>query len=193
MTRRRSLLAGLLGLAGAGKAAQAASPEKAALHVPIVFVQQDSVQSFPPTGDGVRVGTVTGQINGTSITNSQFLAVPPPEFQADDLCAVTDLDGDQILFRVQVTGRFLEAFGDSARPSGIVFGLGGPYTGTYEVLKATGKYGYLVGRKFPCKGVGSNPAKGNQPGTVYCEVYSDRFDDRPMGNSGDLRSGFGVY
>lgn len=180
MRKRRQMLAGLLGLAGFSKAAEAARGDNEALRTRVIFAQQDNVLSFPPTGDGVRVGTVTGIISGTSITNFQFLPVPPPEFRADDLCAVSDLDGDQILFRVRVVGRFLEAFGDASLPSGIVFGLGGPYTGTYEVIRATGKYGYLVGRKFPCKGLGSNPAKGNLLGTVYVEVYSDQFGNRPI-------------
>ncbi|MEX2260647.1 MAG: hypothetical protein WD696_01785 [Bryobacteraceae bacterium] len=184
MQKRRKMLATLLGGLGLSKAASAASADNAgpknAWAPGLLFIQQDNVLSFPPTGDGVRVGTATGRLAGSTITNFQFLPVPPPEFQADDLVVITDSEGDQILFRARVTGRFLAPFGEASLPNGNVFGLGGPFSGTYEVTKATGKYGYLVGRKFPCKGIGSNPAKGNFLGTVYVEVYLDRFDDRPI-------------
>ena len=178
MTKRRNILASFLGLAGLSRAAE--SEDQKALNAPVIMKIQDSVLSFPVTGDGVRAGTVTGVINGTTITNFQFLPVPPPVFQADDLCVVSDIDGDQLFFRVRVTGRFLEAFGDASLPSGIVSGVGGPFSGTYEVTKATGKYSYLVGRKFPCKGIGSNPAKGNAFGTVFVEVYSDALVPEPL-------------
>lgn len=182
MTKRRNMLAGLLGFAGLSKAASEEGERnvRPGRGPSLLFVQQDQVLAFPPTGDGVRVGTATGRLNGTTITNFQFLPVPPPVFQADDLVNLNDSDGDQILFRAKVTGRFLAPFGDASRPNGIVFGLGGPFTGTYEVIQANGKYVYLIGRSFPCKGLGSNPAKPGFLGTVYVEVYSDRFDDRPV-------------
>ncbi|MGH9722110.1 MAG: hypothetical protein ACRD8O_18025 [Bryobacteraceae bacterium] len=181
MHKRRNILGALLGAVGLGKAAKAADGDQNAsgernLDVPILFRTLDEVLIFPPTGDGVRTGTAVGIISGVTTTNFQFLAVPPPEFKADDLVAITDVDGDQILFRAQVTGRFLAPFGDPTR--GPVAGLGGPYAGTYEVLRATGKFGYLVGRKFPCKGLGMNPARQGFLGSVYTEVYTDRFDSR---------------
>lgn len=181
MQKRRNILAGLLGFAGVSKAASTAARgdgnRKDLFSPAVLFVGQDNVLAFPPTGDGVRVGTAVGKLSGTTITNFQFLPVAPPAFAADDLVALSDSEGDQILFRARVNGRFLPAFGDATLPNGIVFGLGGPFTGTYEVIKASGKYGYLVGRKFPCRGIGSNPAKPGFLGTVYVEVYSDRFEE----------------
>lgn len=184
MQKRRNILAGLLGFAGLSKAASSSEGgegnRKDLFSPAVLFVSQDNVLAFPATGDGVRVGTATGRLAGTTITNFQFLPVPPPAFGADDLVVLSDPEGDQILFRARVTGRFLAPFGEATLPNGIVFGLGGPFTGTYEVIKASGKYGYLVGRKFPCRGLGSNPAKPGFLGTVYVEVYSDRFDNRPI-------------
>jgi hypothetical protein len=184
MENRRMLLGkmgGLLGLAGVASAetAPSAKADKTpANRAGLIFVQQDTVLSFPPTGDGVRVGTATGRINATTITNFQFLPVPPPVFQADDLVMLSDLDGDQVVFRAQVTGRFLAPpLSVPNNPNGNLFSVGGPFTGTYEAIQASGKYGYLIGRKFPCKGLGSNPAKGGFLGTVLVEVYSDRFED----------------
>jgi hypothetical protein len=183
MQNRRSLLGSLLAMAGLGakRQAKAATPVDAGNQLGLLFIQQDNVLSFPPTGDGVRVGTATGRLNGTTIQNFQFLPVPPPAFQADDLCLLSDIDGDQIIFRAQVTGRFLAPpLSLANNPLGNLFAAGGPFTGTYTVVAANGKYSYLMGRVFPCKGLGSNPAKGNFLGTVYVEVYLDRFDDRPI-------------
>jgi len=183
MQNRRTILGGLLGIVGLGskEKVSAATPINAVNQQGLLFIQQDDVLSFPPTGDGVRAGTATGRLNGTTITNFQFLPVPPPVFQADDLVMISDIDGDQIIFRAQVTGRFLAPpLAIANHPLGNLFSVGGPFTGTYEVLNANGKYGYLIGRKFPCKGLGSNPAKGTALGSVYVEVYLDRFDDRPI-------------
>jgi hypothetical protein len=56
-----------------------------------------------------------------------------------------------------------------------LIGLAGVFTGTYEVVDATGKYKGLLGRKFPCKGMASNVVRGTlQPfGGSYTEVYED--------------------
>lgn len=143
----------------------------------LLFIHQDVVTDFPATGDGVRTGTFRGAISGTATTNFQFLPIPPPEFAADDLCLLVDPEGDQILFRVQVQGRFIVPVqGPSEDPRKDIVAFGGPYTGIYEVVEATGKYQSLVGRKFPCKGVGTTPAKNPAIGSVYAEVYSDQFD-----------------
>ncbi|MCU1300661.1 MAG: hypothetical protein JWQ87_945 [Candidatus Sulfotelmatobacter sp.] len=177
MHKRRTILSAILGAFSAPGTAMELS--ETAAHR-LLFIQQDNVVSFPPTGDGVRVGTATGRINGTTIENFQFLPVPPPRFEANDLLVVTDVDGDQLLFLVNIAGHFLptsSAGGIGNFPSGTgqgnIFGLGGPFTGTYQVTGATGKYVLLINRKFPCRGVASNPAKGNFLGTVYVEVFSD--------------------
>ncbi len=143
----------------------------------LLFIHQDVVTSFPATGDGVRSGTMRGAISGSTTTNFQFLAVPPPEFASDDWTLLTDPDGDQILFRVQVAGRFLvflEAPANDSRRH--LNQVGGPFTGIYEVVEATGKYQGFVGRKFPCKGIGTLPAKNQAIGSVYAEIYSDEFE-----------------
>lgn len=143
----------------------------------LLFIHQDVVTSFPPTGDGVRTGTFRGALSGTATTNFQFLPVPPPNFAADDLTLFTDVDGDQILFRVQVQGRFiLPLEGPETDPRKDIILFGGPYSGIYEVVEGTGKYLFLVGRKFPCKGIGTTPAKNPAIGSVYAEVYSDQFN-----------------
>lgn len=182
-SRRTVLLALLVLVAGtalwaaAGRRDNGIDPEPNLGASPqILFIHQDVVTDFPATGDGVRTGTFRGALSGTATTNFQFLAVPPPAFAADDLTLFTDVEGDQILFRVQVEGRFLVHLeGPQTDPRKTINLFGGPYTGIYEVLEATGKYRYLVGRKFPCKGVGTTPAKHPAIGSVYAEVYNDVF------------------
>jgi hypothetical protein len=183
MFSRRTVLLALLVLV-AGTALWAASGRDSkidlepnmALAPQILFIHQDMVTDFPPTGDGVRTGTMRGVLSGTATTNFQFLAVPPPEFAADDLTLFTDVEGDQIVFRVQVQGRFLVHLeGPEADPRKTINLFGGPYTGIYEVIEATGKYRYLIGRKLPCKGVGTTPAKNPALGSVYAEIYNDTF------------------
>lgn len=148
----------------------------------LLFIHQDSVTSFSATGEGVRIGTMRGAISGVATTNFQFLPLPPPDFKADDLTLLTDTEGDQILFRVQVSGRFLQHLtGPETDPAGNpnrrkMVEFGGPYTGIYEVIQATGKFQSLIGRKFPCKGVGITPAKNPAIGGVYAEIYEDRFE-----------------
>lgn len=141
---------------------------------PLIFTQRDSVLSFNANGSGVRVGTVTGLLNGQITTNFQFAAVAPPAFSATDQALFTDLDGDQMLFTTTQSGRFLFSIAPDA-PAGAVGGTGGPYTGVYTVTKASGKYATFVGRKFPCRGIAMNPAVQGLTGTVLVEVYSDRF------------------
>ena len=159
-------------------ARSAVDPEPNMLQSPrLLFIHQDVVTSFPASGDGVRSGTMRGAISGSCTTNFQFLAVPPPDFASDDWTLLIDPDGDQILFRVQVTGHFLvflQAPADDPRHE--LNQVGGPFSGVYEVVEATGKYQGLIGHKFPCKGIGTLPAKNPAIGSVYAEVYSDEFD-----------------
>ncbi|MEM7353810.1 MAG: hypothetical protein AAF657_23625 [Acidobacteriota bacterium] len=149
----------------------------------LLFVQQDAVTSFPnlPAGesDGVRVGTVKGEISGTVTVNFRFdLSVPPPDFAADDRALVVDPDGDQILFRVQVTGQFIPFLTDPdpTRPADFNQ-LSGPFIGTYEVIQATGKYSDLVGEQYLARGLGVTPAQNPDIGAVYTEVFFDEDDD----------------
>src|SRR5207244_5787740 len=80
----------------------------------VLFTQQDVVTVFapPPPGSpfGVRVGTVTGAINGTITVNTLLIPAPPgATFTGDDRALVIDTDGDQILFNVSSNGVFIQA------------------------------------------------------------------------------------
>ena len=108
------------------------------------------------------MGTVTGEISGTSIVDFQYTPTSPFTFNFDNKVVITDLDGDQLRIRNQGTGEFIAPIDPS------VFGIGGPLVGTYEVLNGTGKYSSWVGEIFFCRAVVSNPAGGL--GTVYVEV-----------------------
>jgi hypothetical protein len=146
----------------------------------LLAIQQDAVTQFLATGEGVRVGTMRGTFSGVVTQNFQFLAVPPPDFKADDLILLVDNDGDQMLFRAQVTGRFLSFLtGPTPDPAGNpnrkkLVEFGGPFTGIYEVIQGTGKFQGYIGRKFPCKGLGITPAKNQAIGFGYTEIYDDK-------------------
>ncbi|MFN0169051.1 MAG: hypothetical protein ACKV22_21710 [Bryobacteraceae bacterium] len=183
MTKRRNLLAGMLGAAGlsqAGTAKEALSAGEAEARrgsgLPILFTHRDTVVDFNPvTGIGTHVGTVEGRIKGVALTNFQFIPTSQTEIRFDNRCLITDMEGDQLLFRVVGTGKFIvPPLGDSS-PLGSLMGLGGPLTATYECTNASGKYAFLVGRKFGARELAANPARP-LPGQVYVEVYADRFD-----------------
>jgi hypothetical protein len=136
----------------------------------VLFTQSDRVTAFNPnTGAGQQVGTVTGKIAGTSIVNFQF--IPDADFIHNfkitfvNIVVLTDLDGDQIKFINQGSGRFIGPIDPG------VFGTGGPLTGTYQALDGTGKYRSWIGKKFPYRAVASNSPTAL--GTVYVEVYSN--------------------
>ena len=143
----------------------------------LLFIQQDQVTLFPPNGAGIREGTVRGAINGSSITNFQFVPTGPTTFTSDELSLFADSDGDQILFHVTIDGRFevpLKGDVDENFPGrenlALVVGL---FSGMYEVVKATGKYQTFLGRKFPTKGLAMTPARNPAIGTVYMEIFKD--------------------
>ena len=155
----------------------------------ILFILQDKVTRFdpPPSGAGVQVGTATGKINGVSITNFKFDFSNFPAFTFNNRLGITDTDGDQIIFRVIGGGAFGPPLvdptipGDATAPQAQVLGgLGGPVSGTYEVIATSGKYSkqFKVGEKYPFKAVGYNPnpaAVGLDPfGATYVEVYNQR-------------------
>jgi hypothetical protein len=157
----------------------------------LLLIQEDKVVAFDPfTGIGAQTGTVKGAIRGTSIVNFQFQITTFPEFTFNNRVGITDLDGDQIIFRNVGTGRFLypplqdptlapgeapfQVFGDGGPGTGI----GGPLVGTYEVVATTGKFirQFPIGKVFRYRAVAYNPSvPPTAPGTtgsVYVEVYS---------------------
>lgn len=153
---------------------------------PLLLVQEDKVVTFDPiTGIGAQTGTVSGAIRGTSIVNFQFQITAFPDFTFNNRVGITDLDGDQIIFKNVGTGRFVfPPLSDPTLAPGEapfqVFGngIGGPLTGTYEVVATTGKFirQFPIGRVFPYRGIAYNPSvPPTAPGTtgsVYVEVYS---------------------
>src|ERR1700730_13056199 len=148
MQQRRSMLKALLGLGGLSQVAgKAAEPSKSAVSNPnasglaIIFTQRDTVVDFnPATGVGLQVGTVAGSIVGTSVVNFQFTPVSQTDITFDNRVIITDLDGDQIVFRNPGTGRFIiPPLSDPSSPLGNLFGVGGPLSGTYVTLSASGK------------------------------------------------------
>ena len=181
MQTRRSILAGLLGLAGLSSVAKAAGDEPQQAFgggLQLFFAFRDTVINFSgTTGVGDHSGTVEGAIVGTSITNFQFIPTSQTTIQFDNRCLITDLDGDQILFQVLGTGRFLAPplIDASNTLLGNLMSLGGPLVATFIALQATGKYAFLIGRKFPGRMAASNVTNASSGvlGNVYGEVYSD--------------------
>jgi len=176
-----ALCAVLIGLSGP-------SPARADKKSPhLMFIQQDKVISFDPgTGLGAQTGSVSGDINGVTIVNFQFQITAFPNFTFNNRAGITDTDGDQIIFKNTGTGHFIfPALADptlGGNPGAAPYqvfgsGLGGPLTGTYEVVATSGKYSqqYRIGQTFPYKGVAFNPSTPPTPlgsvGSVYVEVY----------------------
>ncbi|HEX4278190.1 MAG TPA: hypothetical protein VHZ74_22705 [Bryobacteraceae bacterium] len=181
MANRRSVLAGLLGLGGLRAVAKAAPPREEAVFnsgLELFFAMRDTVINFNGNnGLGNQLGTVEGVITGTSITNFQFIPTSQTTIKYDNRCVVSDVDGDSIIFDVNGTGSFLAPPpSDPSNPLGNLIALGGPLRATYTVLIGTGKYAFLVGRKFPAKMMAVNAVQNSNGvlGQVYCEVYSDQ-------------------
>ena len=176
MTQRRKFLGAALGFLGLAKmkATAATTANQAGGRPDVLFVQRDTVIAFDPTtGLGTQVGTTDGEILGTSIMNFQFIPLSQTDIRFDNRTLITDLDGDQILFRYTGNGRFITPLGDTS-VVGKIMGIGGPLGGTYECIQASGKWGFLVGRKFGTRSAATNPAAPG-PGCVYVEVYKDQF------------------
>jgi hypothetical protein len=152
----------------------------------ILFILRDKITRFDiPGGLGLQVGTATGKINGASITVFKFDFSAFPAFTVNNRAGITDIDGDQIIFKVVGSGQFGLPLVDptipgdtTAPPTQVLGGIGGPVSGTYEVVAASGKYAkaFHLGQKFPFKAVSYNPnpaSVGTDPfGTTYVEVYS---------------------
>ena len=183
MQNRRNVLAGILTMGGITAASASAHDDLQPQAVfnsglQLFFAQRDAVITFDTnTGIGTHMGTVEGAIAGTSITNFQFIPTSQSTIKFDNRVLITDVDGDQILFSHVGTGRFLlTPLADSTNPLGnLMSPTGGPLVGTYTALQGSGKYAFLVGRKFPCKMLGSNSTRpvGGAIGNVYGEIYSD--------------------
>ncbi len=146
----------------------------------LLLTQQDAVQAFDlTTGLGYQVGTVTGDIVGTTLVEFQFTPtgapvgdVLPIAFQ--NKVTITDIDGDQIFFDNNGTGKFhVGAPGVSFR------GSGGPLVGTYVVTGGTGKFKSVkVGSTFGYRAIATNPpAPPDRLGTVFVEI-SEQHDRR---------------
>lgn len=156
----------------------------------ILFRLQDKVIRFDLDGTGVQVGTATGKINGVSITQFRFSLTPNnPNFTFDNRAGITDTDGDQIIFKVLGTGHFvvppLKESQSTPATAEVLGGLGGPVTGTYEVLAVSGKYvgRFKIGEKFRFAAVGYNPNPASMPagqalGSSYVEVFSNSDNSR---------------
>ena len=182
MGKRRNILTGLLGLGGLSAIAKATESDlvpKAVFKsgLQLFFAQRDTVINFDGnTGIGTHIGTVEGAIVGTSITNFQFIPTSQTTIKFDNRVMITDIDGDQIIFAYVGTGRFIVPPPvDTTSPLGSLLSLGGPLVATYTALQGTGKYAFLVGRKFPVKCVATNAVKPSAGilGNVYLECYSD--------------------
>ncbi len=179
--RSTSLSAVLLTLVGAST-----MPAEPPLRV--LFTQQDKVISFvvnPANGTGVGVesGTATGAINGVTLTNFSFTITTFPNFAFDDQVGITDIEGDQIIFKNVGTGRFiLPGLLDPTQPlsNQVLFSttsfLGGPLTGTYVVVATSGKYvrQYPLGTVLQYRAIAMNPnsppAAPGSVGSTYVEV-----------------------
>ncbi len=180
MSDRRSILAGLLGLGGLAAVAKGANDRGEGFFnkgLPLFFSQRDTILSFDyNTGLGTHIGTVEGAIAGTSITNFQFTPTSQVGVKLTSRVLITDISGDQLIFSNTGSGKYIvPLIADNASSLGNLLFLGGPLTGTYTVLIATGKYAALVGRKFACKMTTANASRPSVSllGNVYLEVYSD--------------------
>lgn len=143
----------------------------------ILFTQQDAVQAFGANGHGFQIGTATGMISGTSFVEFQFAFLAPvPDADGSFPIAfqnkviITDIDGDQIFFDNDGTGKFFAGI-----PGSPFIGTGGPLRGTYVVTGATGKYRrWRVGRTFNYRAIATNPPAPGGLGNVYVEVSTRR-------------------
>ena len=151
----------------------------------VLFILQDKITRFDiPGGLGLQVGTAMGQINGVSLTTFRYNFSNLPAVTFNNRTGITDTDGDQIIFKVVGTGRFVTPLVDptipaepSAPPTQVLGGTGGPISGTYEVVAASGKYStsFSIGETFSFKGTSYNPNPASAGtdffGAVYIEVY----------------------
>ncbi|HEY1912839.1 MAG TPA: hypothetical protein VGG73_18075 [Vicinamibacterales bacterium] len=139
----------------------------------LLFTQQDAVQAFDlGTGQGYQIGTATGDINGTTLVEFQFIPTGAPVGDAlpiafQNKVTITDIDGDQIFFDNNGTGTF-----HLGVPGADFRGSGGPLSGTYVVTGGTGKFKSVkVGSTFTYRAVATNPpAPPDRLGNVFVQV-----------------------
>jgi hypothetical protein len=139
----------------------------------VLFTQQDAVQAFDfNTGQGYQIGTSTGIISGTTFVQFQFAPTGPPAGDAlpisfHNTVIVTDLDGDQLFFDNDGTGKF-----HLGVPGADFRGSGGPLTGTYVVTGGTGKFStWKIGTKYSYRAVATNPpTPSGALGTVFVQI-----------------------
>jgi hypothetical protein len=139
---------------------------------PPLFTQLDVVTTFAPPGQlGVRVGTVTGQINGSITINSTFdPTVQPPNFKANGQALIVDTNGDQILLDVAFSGTFIQPL--TVPPPGAppdIVKVGGSFTAVYTATSGTGKYSSITGQKFNGIGVAVLPAANPATGAAFSQ------------------------
>jgi hypothetical protein len=153
----------------------------------VLFILQEKVTRFEiPGGLGLQVGTATGKISGAAITTVKFDFSSFPSFTVNNRIGITDTDGDQIIFKIVGTGRFIIPLADptvpadvTAPPTQVLGGTGGPISGTYQIISTSGKYSkaFSVGQTFPFKGVvyNPNPASAGSDffGSSYVEVFAN--------------------
>jgi len=142
----------------------------------LLIAQHDEVQAFsfdPQTGkgNGFQTGTTTGLIIGTSYVEFHFTFVGPPgpdgtfPFVFSNKAIITDMDGDQLVFDNNGTGKF-----HAGVPGDPFAGSGGPLTGTYVLKSGTGKFAtWKVGSTYDYRAIATNPPNGAL-GTVHVQV-----------------------
>src|SRR5215831_9008618 len=120
MTRRRSILSGLLGFAGLGAAQTAVAQEDDQKGSQLLFSYRNIVINFSlSTGIGTDIGTTDGVLKGTLLQNFQFLFTSPTTVTTpSDRGLFTDIDGDQIVFKYAGNGNFISPLSDSSSPLG---------------------------------------------------------------------------
>jgi hypothetical protein len=138
----------------------------------LLVAQHDEVQAFDvATGKGFQTGTTTGLVLGTSYVNFQFTIVGPPGADGalpitfKNKVLITDLDGDQLFFDNNGTGRFHVGI-----PGDTFVGTGGPLTGSYVLTGGTGKFAkWNVGSTYDYRAIATNPPNGAL-GNVHAQV-----------------------
>jgi hypothetical protein len=138
----------------------------------LLIAQHDEVQAFNVvTGSGYQTGTTTGLVVGTSYVNFHFTIVGPPEADGalpitfSNKVIITDMDGDQLFFDNNGTGRFHVGI-----PGDTFAGTGGPLTGTYVLTKGTGKFAtWAIGSTYDYRAIATNPPNGAL-GNVHAQV-----------------------
>jgi hypothetical protein len=186
MSSKRTISALVCMLAIAALAISFSAKSVHAGKVKIAFTQQDKIVAFDPgTGLGAQTGVATGDITGATVVNFQWTITSFPNYTYNDRVGITDTDGDQVIFRSTGTGRFvIPGLQDptlGGNPGAAPFqpfgnGLGGPQSGTYEVVATSGKYAslYSIGQILQAKSVVYNPSTPPTPpgttGSSYTEV-----------------------